>query len=517
MNKLKKGGKCMKKKVFMMSFIVLATCLVFAVSSVTAQNLLTNPGAEAGNMAGWSVLSNGGNGWGIWGVDTFAYEGPRSGNNCFLTSYGWDTRSQLIDLLSMGHVPASLDTAPPVQVEEWFGQANPYDIGQFYLKVELRDINQNVIASYNSGTQQTTWNGSGPASWSSLSHTFTGYGPGLRYIYWEDGGKDSNVWGGYYGAKLDDALLAMCIPPPANMVSWWTGDGHPNDIQDGNNGTFAANTYAAGMVGQAFSFDGADDYVVIPNGIINYTARNFTVDAWVYADDVDSQRYIFYGGAVGGEYSLSVNENKNYEFGVKLADGNWYKATTPATAQVWSHVVGLRRGTSIEIWVDGALKTAIGVLDLNLFIEGTHNARIGAYNEYNSQQKDFWKGLIDEVEIFNRALSAEEIAAIYDAGSLGKCTPTRSISGRVTTRTGAPLAGVKVNLSGDATAVTTTDIKGRYSFTGLANGTYTITPRKIDYTFTPLRKTVTINNGNLTRQNFIGYIFTCLRKNGCYP
>jgi hypothetical protein len=62
-----------------------------------------------------------------------------------------------------------------------------------------------------------------------------------------------------------------CVPPPANMVSWWPGDGNANDIQDGNNGTLQNGaTFAPGEVQQAFSLDGDDDRIdVADNPNIN--------------------------------------------------------------------------------------------------------------------------------------------------------------------------------------------------------------------------------------------------------
>src|SRR5438270_12952784 len=57
------------------------------------------------------------------------------------------------------------------------------------------------------------------------------------------------------------AQVQTCTPPPPNMVSWWPGDGNANDIQGGNNGTLQGGaTFASGKVGQAFSFDGVNDY-----------------------------------------------------------------------------------------------------------------------------------------------------------------------------------------------------------------------------------------------------------------
>ncbi len=225
---------------------------------------------------------------------------------------------------------------------------------------------------------------------------------------------------------IDDLSIAVCTPPPSNMVSWWKAENSGDDSVGTNHGTLQNGaTFAAGKVGQAFSFDGMDDYIAIPNGIVPATARNFTVDAWVFPNDTSGQRYIVYGGPEnnGGEYQFSVKSG-NYSFKVKLSNASEYEVTSPATANIWAFVAGVRRGASLELWVDGVLKASRDDLpDLDLWTVGNgwNNSRIGAYNEFSDQNKEFWKGLIDEATIFNRALTAQEIAAIYNAGSVGMC------------------------------------------------------------------------------------------------
>jgi hypothetical protein len=273
-----------------------------------------------------------------------------------------------------------------------------------------------------------------------------------------------------------------CTTPPEDMVNWWKGDGSAIDIIGGNNGTpMGGATYAPGKVGKAFSFDGEDDYVAIPNGIIPATARIFTIDAWVYPDDVVNQRQIIYGGSGGGEYQLGV-EGNSYYFKIKLNDNNWYVINTPATVNLWAFVAAVRRGSSIEIWVDGVLKNSAAIPDWDLHVPGSgNNSRIGAYNELTTVNKEFWDGLIDEVEIFNRDLSVDEIADIYKAKSAGKCAPQNTLtvtktgtgSGTVTTdctlgwidNTGTCTVdkGTPFELSGDASAGS--------DFTGWSDGT----------------------------------------------
>jgi len=76
--------------------------------------------------------------------------------------------------------------------------------------------------------------------------------------------------------------------------------------------------------------------------------------------------------------------------------------------------------------------------------------------------------------------------------------PTYSISGTVS---GAVLSGVTINLTGTSTGAVTTDGSGNYSFAGLSNGTYTVTPTKTGYTFTPANLSVTVSNANVSGQS----------------
>ena len=84
-----------------------------------------------------------------------------------------------------------------------------------------------------------------------------------------------------------------------------------------------------------------------------------------------------------------------------------------------------------------------------------------------------------------------------DAAS--KPTTTYSISGTVS---GAIQAGVTITLTGSSTGSTPTDASGNYSFTGLSNGSYTVTPSKTGYTFSPTSIAVTISGADQTGKNF---------------
>jgi len=81
----------------------------------------------------------------------------------------------------------------------------------------------------------------------------------------------------------NNALAQTCTPPPPNIVSWWPGDGNANDIRGSSNGTLQNGAwFAAGKVGQAFSFSSDGDGAVIPhNNNLNPQNPGFTADFWM--------------------------------------------------------------------------------------------------------------------------------------------------------------------------------------------------------------------------------------------
>ncbi len=92
------------------------------------------------------------------------------------------------------------------------------------------------------------------------------------------------------------------------------------------------------------------------------------------------------------------------------------------------------------------------------------------------------------------------LAACGGGGGGGSAPPaTYTISGVVS---GATTTGVTINLTGASTATTTTATDGSYSFTGLANGSYTVTPSKSLFTFNPTSLAVSVSGANVTGRNF---------------
>ena len=214
----------------------------------------------------------------------------------------------------------------------------------------------------------------------------------------------------------------VCTSPPANMVSWWPGDGNADDIQGGNNGTpLNGAAFAPGKVGSAFSFDGVDDFVTVPYRPSLNLTQTLSIDAWVKPSVAN-----LYGGIV----EKTVNDHVNTQYMMDLEGGVVFfrliivpgvdhrtvRSNLPIPVNEWTHVVGTWDGNLMRLFINGVEQTETVAVTESIN-SGAGPTRIGSLGDNVYR----FNGLIDEVEIFSRALSAEEIVAIYDAGSAGKC------------------------------------------------------------------------------------------------
>jgi choice-of-anchor C domain-containing protein len=211
-----------------------------------------------------------------------------------------------------------------------------------------------------------------------------------------------------------------CVPAPVGLVSWWTGNGNANDIAGGNNGTLQGNaTFAEGDVGQGFTFDGNGDGVRIGNPP-NLQLQTFTIEAWVKRSSATQvSASSIYGEIVGYGW-------EGYVFGFRN-DGRLFlsknavsevDSTTTITDTNWHHVAITKSGSTVIFLIDGTAGPAVTYDTTFLFYT---DLMIGAVN--NTVDASFL-GQIDELAIYNRALSTTEVQAIYDAGSAGKCSQT---------------------------------------------------------------------------------------------
>jgi hypothetical protein len=224
-----------------------------------------------------------------------------------------------------------------------------------------------------------------------------------------------------------------CISPPAGLVSWWPGDGNATEIVGGNDGTLQGGAaFTPGLVGQAFSFDGVDDYVLVPDAAALDLISGITIDAWINPAAVqdDGAGIVAKGAGTQEAYGLDIVGNICPRFFFRDASLNAYQHGPGCvlTPGVWTHVAATYDAAT------GALKFYVNGVEMNpgansapantLIRTNDHELSIGSRQSGSAAYDLNFRGLIDEVEIYNRALTAAEIAAIFNAGSAGKCKDT---------------------------------------------------------------------------------------------
>jgi hypothetical protein len=223
-------------------------------------------------------------------------------------------------------------------------------------------------------------------------------------------------------ANALEFVVPVCVTPPANMISWWKGDGNLLDVQDGN--TLSANGdgfgYADGKVSQAFSFNGTTFLSAGNPANLNITGNQVTIDGWVNPSMDMSNEAIFFGKSADGALQYFLEWTSGVLAG-RVNNGDTEATFTPPTG-VWTHLAMVYNGSSeasVTIYANGAaLASTIPSPASGNIISTAAPFTIGG----RSDGRNF-AGLIDEVEVFNRALDATEVAALYNAGSAGKCVP----------------------------------------------------------------------------------------------
>ena len=271
--------------------------------------------------------------------------------------------------------------------------------------------------------------------------TITGLSNGVTYFYRitaVDSSGNESAYSGEVSAT------------PVGLVAYYPFNGNANDESgNGNNGTVLGAALTAdrfGNASSAYSFDGVDDYIEISDAsIYDFGTGDFTISTWVLTATTTSDRIVA---------KAHVDNNDGYEFGVSrvvrfyLIDSDPVAESNLAVNDsVWHHIVGIRKGDTLKVYVDGIwddTTTGVGSYDVssnNTLKLGRRDGSLPAY----------YRGIADDIRLYNRALTAAEIAALYDEGGwLGSAEQIVSGGGEVA----FPEQGLTLNLSGQSGADT---------------------------------------------------------------
>lgn len=224
----------------------------------------------------------------------------------------------------------------------------------------------------------------------------------------------------------------VCLNPLPGTVGWWKGDGAANDSFGLNHGVLVGGLgFSSGQVGSAFNFTtGGQGVSIAPSSTLNVGAAGagLTMEAWINPGETATQRPIF-------EYYDGVTLGAHFWINVSFVGfggpASLYATVQPGTtatiiavpgvvtAGVWQHVAfTYDRASGFErLYLNGVEVAARAIGDV--FVQTSPVLNLGRRPGGES-----FVGQLDEMGLYNRALSAEELTAIYQAGARGKCPVT---------------------------------------------------------------------------------------------
>jgi hypothetical protein len=206
-------------------------------------------------------------------------------------------------------------------------------------------------------------------------------------------------------------LVVSTGPAPSGLVVALafdenTGTNVGDSSAAGNNGTTSGTTWTSGRFGSALNFNGTSARVTIPDANSLDLTANMTLEAWVRPTSLNGWTTVILKERPSGlAYSLYGSDNTNRPPAgyVTISGDRSVLGTTPLALNTWSHLAMTYNGSSMRIYVNGVLaatRTQTGNTAVS-----TGVLRIGG----NAVWGEYFAGSIDEVRIYNRALSAAEI------------------------------------------------------------------------------------------------------------
>jgi hypothetical protein len=232
--------------------------------------------------------------------------------------------------------------------------------------------------------------------------------------------------------------VGACVRPGSGLIGWWAAENSANDIASTNNATTPNGiSYVSGKVGQAFGFNGGQS-VKVPyaSGLMS---TGFSIEVWVKPFQQLSSQAFCVGQAYGRQLVLQPGSGGvvNAVMYVTTTNGS-FVGTTPVSIPVapYTHLAATYDAAFLKLYTNGVLartsaySAPLGDSFCAWGIGGLTSA-CGFSGQYLPSG-----GQIDEVSLYNRALLAGEINAIYLAGAAGKCktpqpctcTPTNAVA-----------------------------------------------------------------------------------------
>lgn len=172
-------------------------------------------------------------------------------------------------------------------------------------------------------------------------------------------------------------------------------------------------SWTEGKLGPALSFDGADDYVEVPHDpTMAFTSEDFSIMLWVKSNVEGVLQMMIVKGAFNADgWELFWLSTDRLYFRTYQIGAYQHTISNLVSRDTWYHVKMVRAGSNVTIYINGVDATASHGTHLDP-ASSTRSMKIGIRDDKISKPFD---GIINEVRVYNRALEAYEIEALYRA------------------------------------------------------------------------------------------------------
>ena len=232
--------------------------------------------------------------------------------------------------------------------------------------------------------------------------------------------------------------IAQPVPsyvPTTGLVGWWPFNGNANDESgSGNNGTVNGSTLTTdrfGNTNKSYSFDGVNDFIEIAynNSLNNSTG---SVSAWIKTNGLLSNNQMLIYGQGQGRPTICVNSSNNHKARLQWhqqlsgSPNGWAMVTSLSNIDnsQWVNIVGVYDTIMLKIYINGVLESNY-ISSYTQWNCSNYNYHIGGFNATSISCggslgiSQVFNGKIDDIGVWNRALTQEEITSIYYGSSIG--------------------------------------------------------------------------------------------------
>jgi concanavalin A-like lectin/glucanase superfamily protein len=341
-------------------------------------------------------------------------------------------------------IKVAQDDAPTLSISEPDGIGDTVTLGDSYnITYTLADSDDTVTAAFYYDTDNSGLNGvaitsacatAAEGTDATCAWDTTGTTPGLYYVYGTADDGTNPAVSAYSPGRIAIGVLPPArtlLKPPNNLglTGYWSFNEGAGMVAgdfsgNGNHGTLTNGpTWTNGKRGQALDFDADSDNCVTTTSSLEATlGGTASLAAWMRTTQAGDDDVWQAPGITGAEESGGQNDvfwgwiDDVGLIGIQAGNGDAAKSTAPINDGVWHYVVFTRNATTgtVSVYVDGELHDSATSETGNKTMPFSC---IGAFED-NGDAIDYFQGILDDVRIYSRVLTAGEIARLYSSGAV---------------------------------------------------------------------------------------------------